>query len=83
MSDLTESVRRTMLQRQQTTGPASREALEQAYGRVWDTSQLSEDFEVIGFLAPFVVVRRKSDGQKGSLTFQHSPRFYFDFVEDR
>jgi hypothetical protein len=34
---------------------------------------------VIGFLAPFVVVRRKIDGVKGSLEFQHHPRFYFGF----
>jgi hypothetical protein len=30
-------------------------------------------------MAPFVVVRRLSDGQKGSLEFQHHPRFYFNF----
>ena len=34
---------------------------------------------VIGFSAPLVVVSRKSDGQKGSLMFQASPRFYFGF----
>ena len=52
-------------------------------GRVWDTQELGKDFEVTGFMAPFVVVRRKSDGVKGSLMFQHSPRFYFDFTEDK
>ena len=30
-------------------------------------------------VAPFVVVRRKGDGKKGSLEFQHQPRFYFNF----
>jgi hypothetical protein len=40
---------------------------------------LAEDFEVLGFLARLVVVRRKSDGAKGSLEFQHWPRFYFGF----
>ena len=50
---------------------------------VWDTDELREEFEVTGFLAPFVVVRRKSDGKKGSLEFQHSPRFYFGFALDR
>jgi hypothetical protein len=29
-----------------------------------------------------VVVKRKSDGKKGSLEFTHSPRVYFNFVED-
>lgn len=57
--------------------PAS---LEAQHGQVWDTDQLVEDFEAIGFMAPLVVVRRRSDRQKGSLEFQHSPRFYFNFV---
>ena len=62
--------------------PGSREALEQQYGQVWDTSQMSENFEAIGFMAPYIVVRRKSDGKKGSLEFQHAPRFYFSFTEN-
>ena len=60
----------------------SREALEGQYGQVWDTEELRQSFEVIGFLAPLVVVRRKADGVKGSLEFQHTPRFYFNFVAD-
>jgi hypothetical protein len=39
----------------------------------------SEEFSVVGFAAPFVVVRRKSDGVKGTLGFTHSPRVYFNF----
>lgn len=42
----------------------------------WNTQELQEDFEVIGFLAPFVVVKRKSDGVRGTLMFTHSPRLY-------
>jgi hypothetical protein len=57
--------------------PGSREALEAQYGQVWDTEELSRDFEVVGFMAPLVVVRRRADGLKGSLEFQHHPRFYF------
>lgn len=49
-------------------------------GEVWDTEKLQQDFEVQGFAAPFVVVRRKSDGQQGTLTFVHNPRVYFNFV---
>ena len=41
--------------------PRNREALEAVYGRVWDTAQLTAEFEVLGFLAPFVVVQRRSD----------------------
>jgi len=58
-----------------------RQALAETYGQVWDTRELSRDFDVIGFSAPFVVVRRKADGKKGSLGFCHQPRFYYAFRE--
>ena len=38
-----------------------------------------EDFDVVGFMAPVVVVIRKSDKAKGSMFFTHSPRFYYGF----
>jgi hypothetical protein len=78
MSDPTEPIRRQMVAEINAV-EGSREYLEQKHGQVWDTNQLQEDFEVLGFGAPFVVVKRKSDGVKGSLMFQHSPRFYFGF----
>jgi hypothetical protein len=59
-----------------------RKRLKSHYGSVWDTTQLAVDFEVLGFMAPYIVVRRKSDGRKGSLEFQHNPRFYFNFAAD-
>lgn len=46
------------------------------------TDELREQYEVLGFSAPFVVVRRKSDGQVGSMEFTHRPRFYFNWVSD-
>jgi hypothetical protein len=79
MSDPTEEIRRDLLV-EINADPGSRAALEARYGQVWDTNQLAQDFEVEGFLAPIVVVRRRSDGQRGSLSFQHQPRFYFEFV---
>jgi hypothetical protein len=78
MSDPTEAVRKELLATINAE-PGSREALEAEHGKVWSTAELSEDFEVLGFMAPVVVVRRKGDGRKGSLYFQHSPRFYFGF----
>ena len=78
MSDPTESVRREMLA-EINAEPGSRAALEAKHGQVWDTDQVRNEFEVIGFMAPLVGVRRKSDGVKGSLMFQHHPRFYFGF----
>lgn len=57
--------------------------LQERYGRVWTKDELREEFDVLGFMAPLVVVRRKADGVKGSLEFTHSPRFYFNFEEDK
>jgi hypothetical protein len=79
--DNTEDIRRQLVS-DINANPGGREALEAKHGKVWDTQELSNDFEVLGFAAPLVVVRRKADGKKGSLFFQHSPRFYFDFNED-
>jgi hypothetical protein len=78
MSDPTEPIRRQRLA-EINSDPGSREALEAQYVKVWDTQELSLEFEVIGFMAPYVVVRRKIDGVKGSLEFQHNPRIYFNF----
>lgn len=78
MIDATESARRQRLV-EINTEAGERSALEARYGEVWDTEQLARDFTVIVFLAPIIVVRRKSDGVKGSLEFQHQPRYYFNF----
>ena len=79
MSDPTEPIRRERLV-EINAEPSSREALEVQYGKVWTTNELAGDFEVIGFMAPLVVVRRLADGRKGSLEFQHNPRLYFNFL---
>jgi hypothetical protein len=64
--------------------PKTREELEAEHGQgnVFDTKELAQQFIVLGFAAPVVVVRRKSDGQRGSLFYQHQPRFYYGFKED-
>ena len=74
MNDETETIRREML----ATGQPYRD-LETATDR-WTTDQLREEFDVVGFAAPFVVVIRKADKVKGSLEFTHNPRVYFNFV---
>ena len=81
MTDPTEDIRRQELA-EINAEPGGRESLEAVHGRVWDTEQLRQEFDVLGFLAPYVVVMRKSDGVKGSLMFQASPRFYFGFQPD-
>lgn len=44
---------------------------------VWSTQELTQEFEVEAFMNPFVIVKRKSDGVRGTLNFTHSPRWYF------
>ena len=80
-TDDTEDIRRKLLV-QVNANPTERTALEAQHGQVWATAELARDFVVEGFMAPFVVVRRKADGVVGSLLFQHQPRYYFDWVED-
>ena len=80
MNDPTEGIRRILVE-EINSNLAPRAALEAQYGQVWDTEELGKDFEVTGFMAPFVVVKRKADGVKGTLMFQHFPRFYFDFTK--
>ena len=75
MNDETETIRRLQLV-EINAKPGSREALEAEHGQVWDTQQLGQDFNVEGFMAPYVIVRRRADGQRGSLMFQHHPSFF-------
>jgi hypothetical protein len=73
--DPTEDIRRHMLE----SGQPAKD-LETAVER-WNTEELTRDFIVHGFMAPFVSVTRKSDGAKGSLEFTHIPRWYFNWKE--
>lgn len=78
MHDETETARRAMLPEM----PAELLARVEAGEPVWDTDAMRAEFDVIGFLAPFTVVRRKSDGATGTLMFTHNPRYYFGWRAD-
>jgi hypothetical protein len=81
--DPAESIRRARVRELAQLEPEAAERraqLEADYGKVWTTTEMADDFEVIGFAAPFIVVKRKADGQKGSLEFTHMPRFYFNWI---
>jgi hypothetical protein len=80
--DLTESIRRARVA-DLNAEAAARAELEARYGTVLNTDELRLEFDVIGFMAPFVVAKCRRTGKKGSLEFQHSPRFYFNWQEDR
>ena len=81
MLDKTEPIRRQRLAEINSV-PGNREGLEARYGQVWNTDELRAAFDVLGFMAPLVVVSRRSDGAQGSLEFQHDPRFYFNWQAD-
>ena len=74
MSNEAEDIRREMIASDQP-----RRDLAITRGQQWSTEELTHDFEVEGFAAPFVVVRRRSDGQRGTLEFTHAPRVYFNW----
>jgi hypothetical protein len=79
--DPTESLRRKLVEH----GVADRcaEAAEKSGEPTWTTEELQRDFEVLGFLMPMVVVRRRADGVMGCLMFRHSPRLYFGWQKDQ
>ena len=78
MKDPTEQIRRDMVA-EINTNPIPAPEFE---GETWTTEQLGDAFEALGFMAPFCVVKRRIDGVKGSLMFQHNPRVYYGFVAD-
>ena len=78
MSDTFDDIRRDMIA---SGHPADMLAETPADERL-DTDAMRARYDVLGFAAPFVIVRRKSDGVKGSLMFTHSPRFYFGWTPD-
>tara|TARA_R110002020_G_scaffold2751_9_gene12943 strand:- start:290 stop:526 length:237 start_codon:yes stop_codon:yes gene_type:complete len=60
---------------------SERRFLEERWGEVWDTKQLTDTFKVEAFAAPFVLVQHRESGDRGSLDFQHRPRFYYRFTK--
>ena len=86
MSDPTEGIRREMVadinSQVEGTEETERERLEDLHGKIWNTKELSESFEVLGFMAPFVTVKSKATGKCGTMMFQHFPRFYFNFESE-
>jgi hypothetical protein len=86
MQDETEQYRRARISELNSglteNKDARRAELEAQYGQVWSTDEVRQDFEILGFMAPFVVARNRATGKKGSLEFCHSPRFYFGWQQE-
>jgi hypothetical protein len=77
MTDSTAGIRRDMIAAGQPQADLAAET-----DQTWTTAELTRDFEVTGYAAPFVIVRRRSDGAVGSLEFTHHPQVYFGWKED-
>ena len=73
-----EQAQRTRLQ-EINVEPGNRQDAESRHGQVWDSEEMRRDFEVLGFCAPWTIVKRRPDGVTGSLEFQHVPRLYWGF----
>ena len=67
-TDATEATRRR-LEVEINSQATERSGLEAYHGQVWNAAELARDFVVLGFAAPFVVVRRRADQKLGSLLF--------------
>ena len=78
MADQTETIRRQMVA-ELNSEDNTKAKLEAKHGKVWTTSEMQDEFEALGFMAPFIIVRKRDTGERGSLMFTHSPRFYFSF----
>lgn len=61
------------------TGRSLREALEAEHEQVWDSGQASLEFEVLGHMSPFTIVRRRFDGVIGTLNATIGRSYYFDW----
>lgn len=88
--DETENIRRELQQitnqEVQSDDPVAERArleAEHGAGNVWSTDELRDQFDVHGFMAPFVSVRKKDTKEEGTLQFQHHPRFYFGWVPNK
>jgi hypothetical protein len=79
--DDTAAIRRVLVEQQQRN-IRGRATLEAQCGQVYDTDEFKRAFVLHGFAAPFVMVTEIKTGRRGSLEFQHMPRFYYNFVPD-
>lgn len=81
--DVTEPIRRAMIEGQRAIGPLTREQLAAVHGEVLDSEELRQRYKVKWFMAPFVIVERLLDHKLGTLEFQHDPRFYYGWTPDK
>jgi len=53
------------------------QAIQDEGGECWTTDEVTAEFEILGFMAPFVTAVRRATKEKGTLAFIHRPRIYY------
>jgi len=48
-------------------------------GECWTTEEVTDEFDILGFMAPFCTAVRKATKEKGTLAFIHRPRIYYSW----
>lgn len=81
-SDPTENTRRSLtasinIEIESQDETKERERLKKKWGNVYNTEEVQEKFQILSYLAPYIICIEKSTKKKGVLMFQHFPRFYF------
>lgn len=69
--------------RSKRSRPQPKETLEEIHGEIWTPEEFGHEFEIIGLFVSPMIVRRILDGAKGTIEFQDSPRYYFNFQMER
>lgn len=72
-----------MLEKQINGAPKNRAELEETEERVWDSDEVRDDFDIVGFKAPFAMAIHIDTNTSGTLLFQDNPRYYFGWNPDR
>ena len=84
MEDKTEPFRREAVERINSLVETSdedkeRKRLEDQYGKVYNTQEVTSEFKLEAFMAPYVVCTSRRTKERGTMEFQHQPRLYFNF----
>ncbi len=66
-----------MLEELKEAYPDVYQAIQEDGGECWTTEEVTQEFEILGFLAPFCTAKKRDTGEKGTLTFIHRPRIYY------
>ena len=83
MTDPTEDIRKADDRRDQRPTRLQGVPGSPSTGRSGTPAQLSEDFDVIGFMAPRSSFAARATGRRGASTSRRYARFYFGFEPHR